>query len=197
LSDKTNSFFSISGSNLSNSRGTMTYNGLTLSLCLKLETSAGVIEFDTTQPSTLTLVMNASSNATTFVAGANANIDGVNRTDASGILVVSLPAGHHKIMKSGTGNIFYVKLSYSTLGLSNNTKASQLRLYPNPVSDQLYISSEDQKVENVVIYSLSGTVVKSIISEVDSVDVSNLATGNYLVKVVTDEGVVVKKIIKK
>ncbi|MCI9845340.1 T9SS type A sorting domain-containing protein [Flavobacterium pectinovorum] len=197
LSDKTNSFFAISGSNLSNSRGTMTYEGLSLSLCLKLESSAGVIEFDTTQPSTLTLVMNASSNATTFVAGANANIDGVNRSDASGILVITLPAGHHKIMKSGTGNIFYVKLSYSTLGVGDNVKASKLALYPNPVSDQLYISSEDQKVKNVLIYSLSGTVVKNISSEVESIDVSNLATGNYLVKVTTDQGSVTKKIIKK
>ena len=197
LSDKTSTFFTISGSNLSNSRGTMTYNGLSLSLCLKLETSAGVIEFDTTQPSTLTLVMNASSNATTFVAGANANIDGVNRTDASGILVVSLPAGHHKIMKSGTGNIFYVKLSYSTLGLSNNTKAPQLTLYPNPVSDQLYISSESQKIENIMIYSLSGAVVKDSSNEVEFIDMSNLATGNYLVRVTTDQGSFTKKIIKK
>ncbi|HQF48354.1 MAG TPA: pectate lyase, partial [Flavobacterium alvei] len=51
-------FYTISG-NLSTTKGTVTYDGLTLTQCLKME-SATTITFTTTQASTLTLVMNTS-----------------------------------------------------------------------------------------------------------------------------------------
>jgi hypothetical protein len=196
LDGSTSTFYNISGNALATNRGTMTYGDLTLTKCLKLETSAGVIEFDTDQPSTLTLVMNASSNST-FVAGANAKIDDKSPTDASGVLVVSLDAGHHVIKKSLTGNIFYIKLSFTTLGLGENTQAPKLTLYPNPVTNSLHLSSSDHKIENIAIYSTTGALVKSVTNEIESIDVSNLNSGSYIVKVTTEQGSFTQKIIKK
>jgi hypothetical protein len=69
-------------------------------------------------------------------------------------------------------------------------------LYPNPVASELNISTSSETVQNVLIYNMNGTVVKSV-NNADSIDMSNLNTGNYLVKVTTDKGTVVKKIAKK
>lgn len=191
--DLQSSFYTFgSTANLSTIKGIVAYNGLILTQCLKMET-ATTITFTTIQASTLTLVMNTSTTDPT----AQIKVDGTNRTDASGIITLSLTAGTHTIAKSNSANLFYIKTSYPTLGLGQNTQASKLTLYPNPVADQLFLSSSDQKIANVAIYSLTGALVKSSSKEVESIDVSNLNTGSYLVKITTDQGTSTQKIIKK
>jgi len=65
--------------------------------------------------------------------------------------------------------------------------------HPNPVNDVLYFSS-NSKIEKVVISNMLGQEVKTnLSSDKTSMDVSNLPSGNYFVKV-TIEGV--SKIIK-
>jgi hypothetical protein len=44
---------------------------------------------------------------------------------------------------------------------------------------------------------MTGVLVKSIETEVDSIDVSNLSLGSYLVRVTTNQGTATKKIIKQ
>lgn len=178
--------------NLSSSKGTISYNGLTLTQCLKMETATS-ITFTTTHPSTLTLVMNTSATDAT----AQIKIDGTNRTDASGIITVPLAAGSHTLAKSNSANLFYIKTAFGTLGLSEKAENPKLILYPNPVKNNLYLSSDSQKIKNVMIYSISGALVKSISNNVENIDVSNLNTGSYLVKVTTDQGSFTQKIIKK
>lgn len=190
VSGKTSSFYTITG-NMNSTAGSATYDGLTLTARLKIET-ATTINYTTAAVSTLTLVFDPA------FAG-KIKVNGVSSASAVGgiITVSSIPAGAVSITKGDTANLFYIKTAYASLGLGDNVEASKLTLYPNPVADQLYISSDNQKVENIMIYSLSGAVVKNISSEVESIDVSNLTTGNYLVKVTTDQGSFTKKIIKK
>ncbi len=183
-------FYTISG-NLSTTKGTVTYDGLTLTQCLKME-SATTITFTTTQASTLTLVMNTSTTDPT----AQLKVDGTNYTNASGVITISLAAGSHTIAKSNSANLFYIKTAYATLGLSQNLETPKLTLYPNPVSNSLYLTS-NQKIENVLIYNITGALVKSISNNPESIDVSNLNSGSYLVKVTTNEGSFTQKIIKK
>ncbi|GGF01290.1 T9SS type A sorting domain-containing protein [Flavobacterium limi] len=184
-----NNFYTITG-NLSDSKGTVSYNGLTLTKGLKIESSAGVVSYTTTQESTLTLVF--------AEAGARIKIDGISRTASSGIISLTLAAGNHTLSRdSGTTTLYYVKTSYPTLGLEDNVQALKLAVYPNPVSDQLYLSSEGQKVNGIMIYNMFGALVKNVSNEADALDVSDLATGNYVVRVTTDQGTFTKKIIKK
>ncbi len=178
--------------NLSTSKGTVTYNGLTLTQCLKMETNTS-ITFTTTHASTLTLVMNTSETDPT----AQIKVDGTNRNDASGILTLSLAAGSHTIAKSNSANLFYMKTAFGTLGVAQNIENPKFTLYPNPVSSKLYLSSSNQKIEKVMIYSITGALVKSISKDIESIDVSNLNAGSYLVKVATDQGSFTQKIIKK
>ena len=91
------SFFTITG-NLSTSKESVTYNGLTLSNCLKLESSTS-ITFTLSSSSKLTLVTDTST--------PSFKLDGNKvSTNSSGVTTVDVSAGSHTITKADTGNLF-------------------------------------------------------------------------------------------
>lgn len=94
-------FFNIQG-NLSTSKGTVVYKGLTLTQCLKIETATS-IEFTTAEASTLTLVFNQES-------GKKIKIDGTNYTLTNGVVSVPLAPGAHTITKADSINLYYIEL---------------------------------------------------------------------------------------
>ncbi len=99
-SGTTSNFFNIQG-NLSTSKGTVVYNGLTLTQCLKIESSTS-IAFTATKASTLTLVFNAE--------GTQIKVDGTSYPITNRIATVSLAAGAHTIAKDSTANLYYIEL---------------------------------------------------------------------------------------
>lgn len=110
-SGKNSSYFTIVG-NLSTSKGTVSYNGLTLTQCLKIESSTS-INFTTTGTSTLKLVFN--SGATVKI-----KIDGKDYSMVNGIATASLAAGTHTISKADVANLYYMELT-SDGGSANPT----------------------------------------------------------------------------
>ena len=72
-------------------------------------------------------------------------------------------------------------------------------IYPNPVNDKLYIETETE-IKEVVVYDVYGRVQNLRNSKTqklrNSIDVTDLNSGVYFVKIVTSEGEVVKRIIK-
>jgi len=193
-SGKTSSFYDITG-NLSTSKGTVTYNGLTLTQCLKIESSTS-ITFTTTQPSTLTLVFVESA--------ATIKVDNVDKTASGGIVTVSLAAGTHTIAKKDTANLFYISTVYNsgTLRLAKteevvSSSEEKAFLYPNPASGILFLSDVNQKVEKILIYNIFGSLVKTIQKGNESTDISQLNSGTYLAKIFTVDGSLNQTIIKK
>jgi Leucine-rich repeat (LRR) protein len=80
----------------------------------------------------------------------------------------------------------------------NEVNILDLKIYPNPVSNILFIQLGENKSTEMNILSLSGKVVKSIANNnVKSIDVSDLVQGIYILKVVTDKGVSTTRIIKQ
>ena len=71
-------------------------------------------------------------------------------------------------------------------------------IYPNPVNDRLYIATENE-VEEVVVYDIFGRrqELSAVSHQLSAIDVSNLNSGIYFVKVVTSEGEIVKRFVKK
>ena len=71
-------------------------------------------------------------------------------------------------------------------------------IYPNPVNDRLYIETETE-VKEVVVYDIFGRQqeLSAISHQLSAIDVSNLNSGIYFVKVVTSEGEIVKRFVKK
>ena len=147
---KNSTFYSIAG-NLSTGKGTVTYNGLTLTQCLKIESTTN-ISFTTTEKATLTLVF--------IESGKNIKVDGVSyASDGNGIVTLELNPGAHTIIKADVMNLFYMSTVYKTPTSVNKTDVVCVNLYPNPVGKKLYISS-DSEIQTVEIYSMSGQMLK-------------------------------------
>ena len=76
------------------------------------------------------------------------------------------------------------------------TQASTVKVYPNPAQHTLYIESSEA-VEQVRVYDVSGRELMQIANPAQSIDVSTLANGIYIIKVKTAQGETVKKIVKQ
>lgn len=68
-------------------------------------------------------------------------------------------------------------------------------VYPNPATDMVNIKAEN--VQSVEIINMQGQLVKMEVGEVSSISVKDLANGIYTLKLTTDNGVSMHKIIKK
>lgn len=194
-SGKTSTFYSITG-NMNSTPGSVTYNGLTLTERLKIESSTS-ITYTTTSASTLTLVFDA-----TFTG--SIKVDNVSYSASAGIVTVSIPAGSHTITKNSVANLFYISTVYSgsTLKMATvadtlaSTESAKIVLYPNPVSSTLFLSDPEQKVQSVLIYNISGNLVINS-GNSTSIDTSSLIPGTYLAKIITVDGSINQTLIKK
>lgn len=71
-------------------------------------------------------------------------------------------------------------------------------LYPNPANDVLNIQTkQDVAINSVEIYNQLGQIVMATTNVVNFVDVANLATGTYFVKVNTEKGSANAKFVKE
>ena len=95
-------FYTISGK-LSSNKGTVSYNGLSLDTCLKIE-SKTKITFTTTDKAELVLVFNQKNSS-------DIKLDGTVYTLTDGILSLEIEAGSHEITKESTGNLYYMSVS--------------------------------------------------------------------------------------
>lgn len=110
-------FYTIVGS-LSKDKGSVQYNGLNLTQCLKMESKTS-ITFTADDSGRITLVF-AEPNATVKVDGTKYTASG------DGIITVSLGAGDHTIAKADSANLFYMAFSYAgkveTTTVANTTE---------------------------------------------------------------------------
>ncbi|MBQ4547821.1 MAG: T9SS type A sorting domain-containing protein, partial [Bacteroidales bacterium] len=78
--------------------------------------------------------------------------------------------------------------------------SSSINIYPNPVDNELFLATE-VRVEEIAIYDVYGRQAMSQqVNETTSqqvVEVADLEAGVYFVKVVTSEGEIVKRFVKK
>jgi hypothetical protein len=71
-------------------------------------------------------------------------------------------------------------------------------LYPNPAKDVLNIQAkQDLQVNSIEIYNQLGQIVMATTNAINSVDVANLASGTYFVKVNTEKGSANAKFVKE
>lgn len=86
------------------------------------------------------------------------------------------------------------------VGVEDIYDNKSLDIYPNPVASQLFIKAETE-IEEIAIYDVYGrqTTVYGLQSTdfVQSIDVANLKSGIYFIKVKTNDNEIVKRFIKK
>ena len=82
----------------------------------------------------------------------------------------------------------------------NEYNAINCSIYPNPVNDILFVETEVE-IKEVAIYTITGVMVGQQTTvnrqQTLSIDVNHLNSGVYFVKIVTNDGEVVKRIVKK
>ena len=72
----------------------------------------------------------------------------------------------------------------------------KIQLYPNPVRSQLYIKAEGLQIERYSIFDANGRQLSQAIFERNLIDVEAFEAGLYLLRLVTDQGVVTKRFVK-
>ena len=82
----------------------------------------------------------------------------------------------------------------STLSTKDITLESNLKVYPNPVKNNLHIDYS-LPIESVEIFNILGKLVHTGINK--DIDFTNYINGVYFIKIRTEKGIITKKIIKK
>ena len=99
----------------------------------------------------------------------------------------SSPANRHYY-----SNVFELHVYYSPTGVDENE--TRVKVYPNPANDRLAVEAEG--ISHVELYNTLGQRVVSQEAEGDhvEVDLQQAATGLYLLRVTTSEGIAVKRV---
>lgn len=79
---------------------------------------------------------------------------------------------------------------------TENFDQNSFSVYPNPVQSILHIDNAIE-LNKVEIYSITGKKVKSITNNLSEIDVNELESGIYFVKLFTNKGITTQKIIKE
>ena len=84
----------------------------------------------------------------------------------------------------------------SILGIEN-TETNAISISPNPTTGELRIESGKLKIESVEVFDIYGRMQKAECRKQHVLDISDLATGLYFVKIKTESGEVVRKVVKQ
>jgi hypothetical protein len=88
-------------------------------------------------------------------------------------------------------------LNCPMLGVSQNNAVSEVSIYPNPVHSEFKIESQNQ-ITSVKIYNSLGQSVKNVLpsESYNSIDISNLSNGIYLVEINSENTKTTQQIVK-
>lgn len=121
----------------------------------------------------------------------------INTQDSISFIFDDLSIGKHTagvkaVYASGESEIQNVEFTVMSSGIS--MLSDDIDIYPNPVSDILYINGDYSYAE---IYDLSGFMLRRSDRTYGSLDVSDLSSGTYIVKLYKDENAIIRKFTKK
>lgn len=100
---------------------------------------------------------------------------------------------HYDITDMFIINLDDIRVGTSTAGIEN-AEESNVAIFPNPVRDMLTI--EGNNVKSVEVIDMDGRVVLTN-DHAGKLDMSELSDGVYMVRVMSENGVSTKKIVKK
>ena len=79
----------------------------------------------------------------------------------------------------------------------NDHQIKSLSIYPNPTNDKLNINLEEKATLEII--NAQGQIVdsKSLTEKTNNLDISNLVSGVYTLRIKTDRGIAIRKLIKQ
>jgi hypothetical protein len=103
------------------------------------------------------------------------------------------------IANNGDTVAYHINFELLNAGIEENEVESLTTIYPNPTNDAFSIASALEQPNHVAVYSLSGQVIKAFSSaEIQNnwYSVPELNQGQYLIKVESNQGVRLVKLLK-
>lgn len=98
--------------------------------------------------------------------------------------------------RGDNGTVGFELFAFDPATLSiNSVLNNQMRVFPNPTSSYINVSS-NEFIDSIEIYDVQGKKVLTAASQ-NQIDISNLNSGLYLIKLYSGIGLVTKKIIIK
>ncbi len=91
------------------------------------------------------------------------------------------------------------KLDYVTVSLNEEKSDIDISMYPNPTNNFIILESKNSQVKSAFLYSKEGKLITEYLlkSNKTKIDLADLPSGIYFLKVETDTNSVTKKIIKQ
>lgn len=200
------------------SDNTVTAVDMTQGISNNVQLTFDVLSFGTTSYDYNTVIWIDANDNYTFEAseivytGVSPTTAAPTSLNASFVVPTTVTAGNHRMRIVATddeqipANSCYsgawgetVDFKVNVIVLKNDTfDDASFVYYPNPVTDVLTISYANE-ISKVQVMNLLGqeVMVKSINATQSQIDMSNLATGSYLVKVTSDNKVKTIKVIKR
>ncbi|ANF50054.1 hypothetical protein A0O34_05725 [Chryseobacterium glaciei] len=91
-----------------------------------------------------------------------------------------------------------VFLATTETDVKNTNSIANIQVYPNPITDVFSIKTKgDDKIETIKIFDTSGKLVKDIVFNNNKINIADLSSGLYFLKIKTNKGDFFTKIIKK
>ena len=106
------------------------------------------------------------------------------------------PDGNGLTLNLSNAIFGYAILKDYELSVNDYTSNSEIKLYPNPSSETINISSEGTAIESLAVYTLAGQLLISQTVNDRSIDVSSLSEGIYLLEIISEFGRQYQKFIK-
>ena len=91
---------------------------------------------------------------------------------------------------------YKVGTSCETLSISDEILENEITIFPNPAKSQLHIRAKSVEIARVEIYSTLGTLVRKVSNNKAPINIEEISSGLYLVKIYTEKGIVIKRFLK-
>lgn len=88
------------------------------------------------------------------------------------------------------------RIEFTSLSINEIEFNQNLKFYPNPTSNSVFLDIENEIIKNIYIYDLNGKLVNNQKNINNQLDLSNLQTGTYIINT-DNQNIKSFKIIKR
>ncbi|MDD5571809.1 MAG: T9SS type A sorting domain-containing protein, partial [Bacteroidales bacterium] len=101
---------------------------------------------------------------------------------------------YHK--KNGSLYKIFMRYRNNPTNTGEMRDKKEINVFPNPSSDYIYFNSQAKEKFTAELYNITGMILKTSVNP-KQLDISDMSSGVYILKIIKDENIYVKKIIKK
>ena len=127
------------------------------------------------------------------------NVEKVEVENASGVYTIQVT--HKGTLSGGSQNYSLIVSGFDQANLSNNNLSKEkIAVYPNPVGDVLFVTSDSNQFSRYELYDIQGRLIrKENVSNLNSfeIETASLTKGLYMLNLTSENGSFTQKVVKK